>query len=136
MRILITGGAGFIRSRLAENFHRHSAVRVLDDLSTGHRGNLAGLDVEFVHGSIRTWLHPRPSDSELGMQDVDYVYHRAAFVGARNPYMKDTEPNPFFGLDSSRDLVTIVGHQIVAFDFPSSDFRNLALTVSRRIYSH
>jgi UDP-glucose 4-epimerase len=77
MRILITGGAGFIGSHLAEHFHRRAAVRVLDDLSTGHRGNLAGLDVEFVYGSIldRTIL-------SRVMQAVDYVYHLAGFVGA------------------------------------------------------
>jgi UDP-glucose 4-epimerase len=77
MRILITGGAGFIGSHLAEHFQRHAAVRVLDDLCTGHRSNLAGLDVEFVHGSI---LDRRILSS--AMQDVDYVYHFAAFVSA------------------------------------------------------
>jgi UDP-glucose 4-epimerase len=77
MRILITGGAGFIGSHLAEHFQRHAAVRVLDDLRTGHRSNLAGLDVEFVQGSIldRTMVN-------RAMQDVDYVYHLAAFVSA------------------------------------------------------
>jgi UDP-glucose 4-epimerase len=77
MRILITGGAGFIGSHLAEHFHRHAAVRVLDDLRTGHRSNLAGLDVEFVDGSILD----RMILSRV-MQDVDYVYHLAAFVSA------------------------------------------------------
>jgi UDP-glucose 4-epimerase len=77
MRVLITGGAGFIGSHLAEHFHRQAAVRVLDDLCTGHRDNLTGLDVEFVHGSIldRTLLR-------MVMQDVDYVCHLAAFVSA------------------------------------------------------
>jgi UDP-glucose 4-epimerase len=75
MRVLITGGAGFIGSHLARHLHRHAAVRVLDDLRTGHRRNLAGLDVEFVHGSIldRVIL-------STVMQEVDYVYHLAAFV--------------------------------------------------------
>lgn len=77
MRILITGGAGFIGSHLAEHFHRHAAVRVLDDLRTGHRSNLAGLDIEFVDGSILD----RMILSRV-MQDVDYVYHLAAFVSA------------------------------------------------------
>ena len=52
MRVLITGGAGFIGSHLAEHLQRQAAVRVLDDLRTGHQHNLTGLDVEFVHGSI------------------------------------------------------------------------------------
>ena len=77
MRILITGGAGFIGSHLAEHFHRHAAVRVLDDLRTGHCNNLAGLNVEFVNGSILD----RMILSKV-MQDVDYVFHLAAFVSA------------------------------------------------------
>src|ERR1700680_4692478 len=52
MKILVTGGAGFIGSHLAEHFHRRATVRVLDDLRTGNLRNLAGLDVEFAHGSI------------------------------------------------------------------------------------
>ncbi len=75
MRILITGGAGFIGSHLAEHFQSRATVRVLDDLRTGHRRNLAGLDVEFIHGSILD--HDILSTA---MQDVDYVFHLAAMV--------------------------------------------------------
>jgi UDP-glucose 4-epimerase len=75
MRILITGGAGFIGSHLAEYFHRNAAVRVLDDLRTGRRCNLRGLDVEFVHGSVLE----RGLLSQV-MRDIDYVYHLAALV--------------------------------------------------------
>lgn len=52
---LITGGAGFIGSHLAETLcRRGDAVRVLDDFSTGRRENLAAFssDVEVVEGSI------------------------------------------------------------------------------------
>jgi UDP-glucose 4-epimerase len=75
MKILITGGAGFIGSHVAEHFHRRATVRVLDDLRTGNPRNLAGLDVEFVHGSIldRALL-------KKVMKDVDHVYHLAALV--------------------------------------------------------
>jgi UDP-glucose 4-epimerase len=75
MRILITGGAGFIGSHLAEHFHRRAVVRVLDDLRTGHRRNLAGLNIEFVQGSILNRMI-----LDRVMQGVDYVYHLAAFV--------------------------------------------------------
>ena len=53
--LLITGGAGFIGSNLARRALEDPAVGrviVLDDLSTGARENLAGLDVEFVEGFI------------------------------------------------------------------------------------
>jgi len=76
MRILITGGAGFIGSHLAEHFHRRADVRVLDNLRTGHQRNLEGLDVEFVPGSILDRRQLRTA-----MRDVDFVYHLAAMVG-------------------------------------------------------
>lgn len=53
MRILITGGAGFIGSNLVRRALALGwQVTVLDDLSTGYRENLAGLDVELVEGSL------------------------------------------------------------------------------------
>ena len=76
MRILITGGAGFIGSHLAAHFCQRAAeVRVLDDLRTGHRRNLAGLKVEFIEGSIldRTLVR-------RAVEGADYVFHLAAMV--------------------------------------------------------
>lgn len=54
MKILITGGAGFIGSNLIKRLQADgvSHVAVIDDLSTGYRDNLKGLDVEFFEGSI------------------------------------------------------------------------------------
>lgn len=53
MHILITGGAGFIGSNLVRlAFDEGHEVTVIDDLSTGFRENLTGLDVRFVEGSI------------------------------------------------------------------------------------
>ena len=75
MKILITGGAGFIGSNLSRyalNTGRHD-VRVLDDLSTGAAENLAGLDVDFVQGTIL--------DEELlaqQMKSIDAVIHLGA----------------------------------------------------------
>ncbi len=48
----ITGGAGFIGSNLAEALADGSEVVVVDDLSSGKKENLAGLEVELVEGSI------------------------------------------------------------------------------------
>lgn len=53
MRVLITGGAGFIGSNLARlALSQGHEVTVIDDLSTGFEENLEGLDVTFVRGSI------------------------------------------------------------------------------------
>jgi UDP-glucose 4-epimerase len=53
VRVLITGGAGFIGSNLARlALSQGHEVTVIDDLSTGFEENLEGLDVTFVRGSI------------------------------------------------------------------------------------
>ncbi len=84
MKILVTGGAGFIGSHLSERLLElgHS-VRILDNLSTGRIENLASIPKEtsfdFTEGSIL--------DLDLLkslMEDVDYVFHLAAAVGVFN----------------------------------------------------
>ncbi|WDZ87852.1 NAD-dependent epimerase/dehydratase family protein [Micromonospora cathayae] len=76
MRILITGGAGFIGSNLARAALVEPAVKevtVLDDLSVGLRGNLDGLDVDLVEGSI---LDPAALDAAMAGREA--VVHLAA----------------------------------------------------------
>jgi UDP-glucose 4-epimerase len=73
MKVVVTGGAGFIGSNLAEELSNRYEVTVIDDLATGRESNLSGLDVEFERGSIL--------DTELlarTFQDARYVFHEAA----------------------------------------------------------
>ena len=80
MRLLVTGGAGFIGSHLVERLLTEGhTVRVLDDFSTGRRENLAfakaGAALEVVTGDIRD---PRVVADAMG--GMDGVFHEAALV--------------------------------------------------------
>lgn len=74
--VVVTGGAGFIGSHIAAALDRSGArVRVLDDLSTGHRENLEeiGGNIDFIEGSV--------ADESLvlkALEDAELVYHEAA----------------------------------------------------------
>ena len=81
MRALITGGAGFIGSHLADRLlDRGDQVVLLDDLSTGRVSNIEHLngrsDAEFVLGSI---LNTDLVDKVVSR--VDTIFHLAAAVG-------------------------------------------------------
>ncbi len=74
MRLLITGGAGFIGSNLARlALAADAEVAIIDDLSTGYRENLTGLDVEFIEASI---LDPGPLARAVA--GADSIVHLAA----------------------------------------------------------
>lgn len=52
MKYIVTGGAGFIGSHIAEALADRHEVVVVDDFSTGHPENLRGFDVTLVEGSV------------------------------------------------------------------------------------
>lgn len=52
MKYIVTGGAGFIGSHIAEALADRHEVVVVDDFSTGHSANLKGFDVTLVEGSV------------------------------------------------------------------------------------
>ena len=80
MNILITGGAGFIGSHLAEHhLAKGDTVKALDDLSTGSMEVFSGFDrtnLFFEKGDILTW-----KGLERAVAEADRIYHMAAVVG-------------------------------------------------------
>lgn len=77
MKVLVTGGAGFIGSAVVRRLVEAGAtVTVLDDLSTGYAENLAELPVEVQRGDIRN-----PVTVANCMAGCDTVFHLAASVG-------------------------------------------------------
>ncbi len=87
MKVLITGGAGFIGSHIAEHYQGIAEeIRVLDNLRTGYKKNLDGLNVTFIEGSI--------TDRELvakAVEGVDYIFHMAAMVSVPESVQKPRE---------------------------------------------
>ncbi|MCX6789762.1 MAG: SDR family oxidoreductase [Candidatus Gribaldobacteria bacterium] len=78
-KILITGGAGFIGSNLAEKLvEQGQEVVVLDNLATGRLGNLQKIEkkIQFIEGDIRELDFLKES-----FKGIDFIFHLAALPG-------------------------------------------------------
>lgn len=87
--ILITGGAGFIGSTLANYLSKENSIIIVDDLSMGKKENLIkSSNIEFVNGSV--------SNKEL-MNDIlskstfDYIFHLAAIASVADSVERPVE---------------------------------------------
>lgn len=87
MKILVTGGSGFIGSHIVELYQDSAEeIRVLDNLRTGYRHNLDGLRHSFIEGSI--------TDRALvkeAVKGVDLIFHLAALVSVPESMEKPSE---------------------------------------------
>ena len=82
MRVLVTGGAGFIGSHLADFYlSQGHEVTVLDNLSTGNLANIKPIleSINFVNGDIR-----EAKIVEKLVSNTDLVLHMAAYLGVKN----------------------------------------------------
>jgi UDP-glucose 4-epimerase len=86
VRILVTGGAGFIGSHLVDRLAAEGhQIRVIDNLSSGRLENLAHRrDVEVIIGDLKN-----PQDVQKAVRGVDAVFHFAA-----NPEVRVSTTNP------------------------------------------
>ena len=76
MRVLVTGGGGFIGSNLVRALlERGDDVRILDNFSTGNRANLADLagEIEVVEGELRSYERVHAAT-----RGVEVVFHQGA----------------------------------------------------------
>src|SRR5256885_15704118 len=79
MKVLVTGGAGFIGSHLVDRLLASGAsVRVLDNLSTGKRANLPGAGVDFIEADIRN-----RAAVEAAVHGMDAIVHLAAVASVQ-----------------------------------------------------
>jgi UDP-glucose 4-epimerase len=88
MKVLVTGGAGFIGSHIVEHFQGRAEVRVLDSLRSGFRHNLNGFACEFIQGSVLDRDVVREA-----VQGVDCIFHLAAMISVPESMQKPIECN-------------------------------------------
>lgn len=87
MKILVTGGAGFIGSHIVEYYQdKADEIVVLDNLRTGYKKNLDGLKCTFIEGSITDRETVRKA-----VQGVDYIFHMAALISVPESMTKIAE---------------------------------------------
>lgn len=91
MRVVITGGAGFIGSHLARVLAGEEEVVVFDNFSSGRKEFLEEVDVKIVRGDIRNF-----EEIKNACKEVDVVYHFAADPDVRK---SSEEPLENFRID-------------------------------------
>jgi len=129
MRLLVTGGAGFIGSHLVQRLVRDGHdVRVLDDLSTGRRANVATLDgaVELIDGDVRD-----PDAVRRAMRRVEAVFHLAALPSVQRSWERPLDSLGVNALGSANVVEAAVsaGCGAVVYSSSSSVYGDQASTV-------
>ncbi len=124
MKYLITGGAGFIGSTLANHLSKENSVIVIDDLSMGKEENLnKNSNLKFIKGSV--------TDREL-MTDVlsnnsfDYIFHLAAIASVADSVERPVETHQI-NFESVLMLLELIrAHQ--------KDMKRLVFSSSAAVY--
>ena len=119
MRVLITGGAGFIGSHIAELLAGQCEIRVLDNLDTGSVSNLDGIQVQFIHASILDREAVRRA-----VAGVDYIFHLAAKTSVAESMQQAVAYNE----------VNTVGTLVVLEEAAQAGVRKLVFSSSAAVY--
>ncbi|HBC87933.1 MAG TPA: dTDP-glucose 4,6-dehydratase [Lentisphaeria bacterium] len=86
MKILVTGGAGFIGSHIVEHFQGKADIVILDNFRTGKKQNLKGFDYKLIEGSILEKKAVREA-----VKGADYIFHMAAAISVVESMEKPVE---------------------------------------------
>lgn len=119
MKVLVTGGAGFIGSHIVEHFQPTAEVRVLDNLRSGFKHNLGSFKHELIEASICDREAVRAA-----MQNVDFVFHLAAMVSVPESMQKPVECNE----------INTMGTLIVLEEAARAKVKKLVFSSSAAIY--
>ncbi|MHC4424781.1 MAG: SDR family NAD(P)-dependent oxidoreductase [Planctomycetota bacterium] len=123
MRVLVTGGAGFIGSHLAERLLKDgNEVAVIDNLSTGSLKNLENFKehsgFEFVVGDIRSAELMEPL-----VENSDMIFHLAAAVGVR-----------LIAEDPVHTIETNIGGTEIVLDIANKFGKKILIASSSEVY--
>src|SRR2546429_5884118 len=122
LRVLVTGGAGFIGSNLVDELlKRGHEVKVLDNFSTGRRQNLTSWngDVELIEGELRSY--ERVSNA---VKDCELVFHQGAL-----PSVPRSVQDPI-----TSNEVNVCGTLNVLLAARDADVRRVVFASSSSIY--
>ena len=118
-RVVVTGGAGFIGSNIAEELSTNNEVVIIDDLSTGRIGNIAHLmkrsNVSFIQGSITDL-----SLLQKAFAGADYIFHQAALASVPLSIDEPLRTNEVNILGTLNVLVAARDHHVKKVVFASS----------------
>ncbi len=118
MKILVTGGAGFIGSHIVDALlKRGHTVRVLDNFSSGKKENLAASinKIDLVRGDIRN-----KAVCQKAARSMDYIIHQAALRSVPKSLANPEEYNQVNIIGTLNLLRAAVANKIKVFVFASS----------------
>jgi UDP-glucose 4-epimerase len=119
MKVLVTGGAGFIGSHLVERLlEQDYEVRVLDNFSTGRRENIL-TDVELVEGDLQSYER-----AHTAVRGCEVVFHQAAL-----PSVPRSVQDPL-----TTNAANVIGTLNVLLSARDSDVRRVVFASSSSVY--